>query len=168
MLLLLLVLQCAEVLALLLARPPPAGVKGTRGVTAAALTYDDYDDGNDDDFIWMSGFKRPRTQRQQRRQPQQLLQQQLEQTFDAKHSDRQPRQQVSGSGLKSETMSSAMHWPSPGQWAGGTLVVAPPAILQQWVSEAQRHAPGLTVEVYEGLKWHRAQQEAQQRKTQAR
>ncbi len=47
-------------------------------------------------------------------------------------------------------------WPAAGRTGGGMLVVTPPAILQQWVNELRRHS-GLTVEVYEGLKWHRQQ-----------
>jgi len=36
---------------------------------------------------------------------------------------------------------------------GGTLVVCPPALLQQWQAEAANHAHGaLTVEVYDGLR----------------
>ena len=33
----------------------------------------------------------------------------------------------------------------------GTLIVAPQTILQQWVEEIGRHAPGLRVEVYSGV-----------------
>lgn len=59
-------------------------------------------------------------------------------------------------------------WPAPGKAAGGTLVVTPPAILQQWAREAARHAPGLQVVVYDGLKWARAQAQAEARKQQGR
>jgi hypothetical protein len=34
-------------------------------------------------------------------------------------------------------------WPAPGKWAGATLVVTPPAILQQWVAEAEKRTTGL-------------------------
>lgn len=40
-----------------------------------------------------------------------------------------------------------------GKLSGGTLVVCPPALLQQWVSELQNHAGGsLKVEVYDGIR----------------
>eukprot|EP00775_Hariotina_reticulata_P011459 gene11459-11605_t len=40
--------------------------------------------------------------------------------------------------------------------------------LQQWVNEAARHSPGLKVVVYDGLKWQRAQAEAESKKKMGR
>ena len=37
---------------------------------------------------------------------------------------------------------------------GATLIIAPPSILKQWISEINRHAPGLKVMHYEGIKAH--------------
>ncbi|KAK9860434.1 hypothetical protein WJX84_003222 [Apatococcus fuscideae] len=39
--------------------------------------------------------------------------------------------------------------------AANTLIVCPGGILQQWQTEIERHAPGLKLEVYGGLRWHR-------------
>ena len=36
-----------------------------------------------------------------------------------------------------------------------TLIIAPPSILPQWISEVHKHAPNLTVMHYEGVKKHR-------------
>jgi len=40
------------------------------------------------------------------------------------------------------------------QPTGATLVITPPSILQQWISEVKRHAPHLKVMHYEGVKAH--------------
>ncbi|KAH9210331.1 putative SNF2 family helicase/ATPase [Leptodontidium sp. 2 PMI_412] len=37
---------------------------------------------------------------------------------------------------------------------GATLIIAPPSILRQWISEINRHAPSLRVMHYEGIKAH--------------
>ncbi|KAH7409072.1 putative SNF2 family helicase/ATPase [Cadophora sp. MPI-SDFR-AT-0126] len=37
---------------------------------------------------------------------------------------------------------------------GATLIIAPPSILPQWISEINRHAPNLKVMHYEGIKAH--------------
>ncbi|KAH7336538.1 SNF2 family N-terminal domain-containing protein [Rhexocercosporidium sp. MPI-PUGE-AT-0058] len=37
---------------------------------------------------------------------------------------------------------------------GATLIIAPPSILRQWISEIHRHAPSLKVMHYEGIKAH--------------
>jgi hypothetical protein len=65
--------------------------------------------------------------------------------------------------------SAVLQWAAAaGQWSGGTLVVCPPSILQQWVSEAARHSPQLKLVVYDGLKWQRAQADAESRKKMSR
>ncbi|KNA96185.1 hypothetical protein FOXG_01479 [Fusarium oxysporum f. sp. lycopersici 4287] len=49
--------------------------------------------------------------------------------------------------IQSEYESQAKLTPS-----GATLIVTPPSLKDQWVSEIARHAPGLSVKVYEGRK----------------
>jgi len=36
-----------------------------------------------------------------------------------------------------------------------TLIISPPSILQQWISETNKHAPHLKVMHYEGIKGHK-------------
>ena len=53
---------------------------------------------------------------------------------------------------------------SSGKLRGGTLVVAPPALLQQWASELQNHAGGsLKVEIYSGIR-HELEREEKRRR----
>ena len=47
--------------------------------------------------------------------------------------------------------SAARPWPAAGRRGGGMLVVAPPALVQQWRQEVERHS-GLAVAVYDGLR----------------
>lgn len=41
-----------------------------------------------------------------------------------------------------------------------TLIIAPPSILQQWMTEINKHAPDLSVMHYEGIKGHRGLEHA--------
>lgn len=53
---------------------------------------------------------------------------------------------------------------SSGKLRGGTLVVAPPALLQQWASEIQNHTGGsLKVEIYSGIR-HELEREEKRRR----
>jgi hypothetical protein len=52
-------------------------------------------------------------------------------------------------------------WAGEGKYAGPTLVVTPPAILQQWCNELAEHSH-LQVVVYDGLKWQRKEAERAQ------
>ncbi|KAK9830399.1 hypothetical protein WJX72_011536 [[Myrmecia] bisecta] len=45
-----------------------------------------------------------------------------------------------------------------------TLIVCPVSILQQWQREFARHAPGVNVKVYEGLRWYQKEEEAKNKK----
>jgi hypothetical protein len=49
---------------------------------------------------------------------------------------------------------------------GGTLVVCPPALIQQWKGEVERHSR-LRVFIYEGVKWHREEEKRQAREMRA-
>lgn len=51
-----------------------------------------------------------------------------------------------------------------GKLRGGTLVIAPPALLQQWASELQNHAGGsLKLEIYSGIR-HELEREEKRRR----
>ena len=51
-----------------------------------------------------------------------------------------------------------------GKLRGGTLVIAPPALLQQWASEIQNHTGGsLKVEIYSGIR-HELEREEKRRR----
>jgi hypothetical protein len=108
-----------QVLALLLARPAPAHLRNTKGkpLAAAAATRDhdsdsdrgvDSEDANDSDYAdGGQMFKHWRSKTGKRRR-------------------KTARAAAAAAGDEV--------WPAPGKWAGGSLVVTPPAILQQWVS----------------------------------
>lgn len=179
-----LLLPMSEVLALLLARPPPAHTIGTQGKMPAqkddlSLSHSDGDNGcsddGDDDYVWTSGVcpsHKRRHQRQQCQQQQHDSVQDINSCDSETHlSSKRRKVDPADEGVTTDPgsgVTAGPAWPAPGKWAGPTLVVTPPAILQQWVSEAKRHAPGLSVHIYDGLKWQRAQAETEQRKQQGR
>jgi hypothetical protein len=117
-----------QVLALLLARPAPAHLRNTRGkpLAAAAAATRDHDSDSDrgvdsedaDDSDYADGgqmFKHWRSQKGKRQ--------------------RKAAPAAAAAGAANlATAAGGDVWPASGKWAGGSLVVAPPAILQQWVS----------------------------------
>ncbi|KAK9811031.1 hypothetical protein WJX73_007955 [Symbiochloris irregularis] len=58
--------------------------------------------------------------------------------------------------------------PAQEAMAAGTLIVTPPAIRRQWEQELRTHAPGVSVAVYEGLKYYKDEDEQPSKKRKPR
>lgn len=148
--------KTVEVFSLILARPPPAGILGKRAAAADAdagaadgahdaTRRSDYvsSDDDEDDCAFCPMFRRAadKSVRASAEQP----------AAAAREGGSAPAAAAAREPLdssKSRAANGAGSWPAPGKWAGATLVVTPPAILQQWVAEAQKRTAGLRYVAY--------------------